>query len=121
MPDLGHKTLENISGMVRFNRWMYERIAPYIGERILEVGAGIGNLTQFYVDREFVLASDIEDEYLATLKEKFGGRKNFATVKLDFMDDIVPLVAPHKIDTIVCLNVLEHILHDRTALSNMFQ
>jgi SAM-dependent methyltransferase len=121
MPDLGSPTLEKISRMKNFNRWMYERIAPYIGERILEVGAGIGNLTQFFIDREFVLASDVEDSYLSALRDKFGARENFKTLKLDFMDDVKPVVKPHKIDTIVCLNVLEHILEDRAALRNMYE
>lgn len=99
---------------------MFENIEPYIGQRVLEVGAGIGNITQYLIDREFVLASDIEDQYLTILLQKFGSRSNFKAMKLDFMDDVASKIQPLKIDTIICLNVLEHIYDDRKALKSMF-
>ena len=29
----------------RFNLWMGDTLRPYVGQRVLEVGAGIGSLT----------------------------------------------------------------------------
>src|ERR1039458_1164007 len=44
-------TLEALSYAPRFNAWMAETIMPYIGESVLEIGAGIGNLTRLLIKR----------------------------------------------------------------------
>lgn len=117
--DTGPQTLEAIEGMHNFNRWMYERFAPHIGRRVLEVGSGIGNLTQFYVDRELVVATDIEEEHLRVLHQKFGHLPHVHRFRADFMDDLVPLLGAFRFDTAVSSNVLEHIQDDRKALATM--
>lgn len=119
--DTGPATLESIEGMVRFNAWMYENIAPSIGSHVLEVGAGIGNITQFLVDRELVVASDIEEHHLAVLKKKFGHMKNVRIIPVNFMADTSRQLEEYRFDTVVCLNVLEHIKDDRMALLNMYR
>jgi SAM-dependent methyltransferase len=119
--DTGPQTLEAIEVMDNFNRWMYERFAPHIGRRVLEVGAGIGNLTQFYVDRELVVATDVEDAHLAVLRQKFGHLRHVRVLKADFMDNLVPMLGEFRFDTAVSSNVLEHILEDRKALENMYR
>lgn len=118
--DTGPQTLEAIEGMDNFNAWMYEHFEPYMGRRVLEVGCGIGNLTQFYINRDLLVATDIEDAHLAAVHKKFGHLPNFKSFKADFMDDVAGTFKPFAIDTIVCSNVLEHIKEDRTALKNMF-
>ncbi len=30
----------------RFNRWMGETVRPFIGNNVLEIGAGLGNMTE---------------------------------------------------------------------------
>ncbi len=119
--DTGPQTLEAIEGMDNFNRWMYDRFAPHIGRRVLEVGAGIGNLTRFTIDRELVVATDIEDGHLDILRQNFGHLPNFISLKADFQDDLFPLLGRYRFDTVVSSNVLEHILNDRKALENMYR
>ena len=43
-----------------YNRWLDDRFDAALGPRVLEIGAGFGNLTRFFVDRERVVASDLE-------------------------------------------------------------
>ena len=55
------------------------------GQRILEVGSGVGNQTRFFVDeREQVIASDIEPHYLRELVGRFGDRKNVRIASYGF-------------------------------------
>ncbi len=52
-------TISDLEVMVEaqnYRRWIYRRIAPFLGRRILEVGAGIGNFTTLLLDRELVIA-----------------------------------------------------------------
>ena len=44
--DRGAHILDSLAGTKRFNRWMADTIQPYLGKRVLELGAGIGNMTQ---------------------------------------------------------------------------
>src|SRR5260370_2818616 len=45
--DRGAHILDSLAGTRRFNRWMADTVVrPYLGKRVLELGAGIGNMTQ---------------------------------------------------------------------------
>ena len=83
---VGVTTLERISAAPAFNRWMFDRLRRWVGRRVLEVGAGVGNLSQFLADRERVALSDTEAYYLARLRERFAGRANVAVVELRLPD-----------------------------------
>jgi 2-polyprenyl-3-methyl-5-hydroxy-6-metoxy-1,4-benzoquinol methylase len=65
-----------------YNRWIYSQIAPYLGNRILDVGCAIGNITQFYADRELIIGVDVIPEELEVARERFAG-KNYEAYHLD--------------------------------------
>ena len=70
--DPGARTLHALSAAPRFNRWMADTIRPMSRERVLEIGAGIGNLTRALVrGRNRYVATDINPEHLARLKSRF--------------------------------------------------
>jgi len=118
-PDpVGAATLERIATAVAFNRWMYDRLAAWIGRRVLEVGSGIGNMSQFLAERERVVLTDRDARYREALRARFAHRANVAVRELSLPDAPPDLVA-ERFDTIVCLNVLEHIEDDRGALAAM--
>ncbi len=116
--DIGVKTLENISKAHRFNKWMFEGIEPYIGKDVLEVGAGIGNMTQFLLDKGEITCLDISARCIDVLKGRFSSSGRVSVL----LGDISNLDSSWKgrnFDTIVCLNVLEHVENDEEALGNM--
>ncbi len=90
---VGAATLERLAAAPNYNRWMFDRLRPWIGQHVLEVGSGIGNLSAFLQDRERVVLTDTEPWYLDRLRERF--------------------------DTVICLNVLEHVEDDRESLAVM--
>lgn len=116
--DVVMQALETISRANRFNKWMFEKIEPYIGKKILEVGAGTGNITQFLLDKGEVTCLDISAKCIGALKERFSNSERISV----FLSDISNLDnfwGGRIFDTVVCLNVLEHIKDDEEALSNM--
>ncbi len=117
--ETGASTLMTLSGAHRFNRWMYETLAPHLGNRILEVGSGIGNITQFLARREMVLATDISPLYLDYLNNRFGRRPNVRVRELDLCNVPVDELRRMELDTVVALNVLEHIEDDCGALRQL--
>jgi SAM-dependent methyltransferase len=101
-----------------YNRWIFSQVAPYLGHRILDVGCAIGNITQFYADREQVIGVDVVPEELAVARERFAG-KDFEAYHLDVASPELLSFRDRNLDTAVCLNVLEHVEDDVYALRNM--
>jgi len=116
----GHKFLADLSSSHRFNRWMASSIDPWVGEGVLEIGAGMGNITRFLMPRYHYLATEIDPMHLSYLKSIYQGKRNIKIQALD-MTDVAQFDELHnKFDTVVCLNVLEHIEDDHLALSNLY-
>ncbi len=119
----GTDTLEVISEADNFNRWMYETIKPHCSGEILEIGSGIGNISQFFIhDGAAISLSDIENSYFPRLKENFGKYPNLRAMhRLDFSDKKLEENHPElieKFDTIFALNVVEHIPDHVQAMQN---
>ncbi len=117
----GPKILDSLAGTKRFNRWMADTVRPWLGTRVLELGAGIGNMSQHLSrGRRTYVASDIDEEHMARLRVRFRGRPNLTVCKCDLCDfeDFKPLRGGF--DSVVCLNVVEHVKDDLTALRNIF-
>jgi SAM-dependent methyltransferase len=120
--DVPRETLDRISKLDAMNGWIVDMIRPYLGRRILEVGCGIGNLTGAFLGGELLVSVDIREEYVLAVREKFGGRNtHFNSVKLDIAADPVDDLLAYDFDTVICLNVLEHIEDDVEALRKMFR
>ena len=116
--DGGASALDALSGAPRFNGWLAATVAPYIGERVLEIGAGIGNITRHLCpNRPVYIATDIDPEYLRQLRFRFRHRPSVHVYKLDgeSAHDFAPFEG--QVDSVVCLNVLEHIRDDSASLS----
>jgi len=119
--DRGAKILDSLAGTQRFNKWMADTVRPWLGTRVLELGAGIGNMTQHLArGRKAYVASDIDAEHMARLRVRFRGRPNLEIRKCDLCDaaDFQPLLGVF--DSVVCLNVVEHVEDDLGALRNIF-
>ena len=119
--DAGPEILDTLASAQHFNRWMADAIRPYVGRRVLEIGAGIGNLSRCLAGRrELYVASDIDEEHLARLRSRLQHRPNFHAVACDLSraEDFRELAAGF--DSVICLNVLEHVEDDRAGLANIF-
>lgn len=102
---------------VEYHRWFYELIEPHLGDHILDVGSGLGNHLQFFAGRKLSVL-DLSPECVAQLEREYGGEgREF--VAGDVCDEaIAETLSTRRIDTITCLNVLEHVKDDRQALRN---
>jgi SAM-dependent methyltransferase len=100
-----------------YNRWIGDQFAPYTGRRVLEVGCGIGNLSRAWVDGEAFVGIDTEPECVAKCQQRFADRPaaRFFHDRVG-APDWVRRWSEHRPDTIVAVNVLEHIRDDLEAL-----
>jgi glycosyltransferase involved in cell wall biosynthesis len=118
--EYGSHILHSLERANHFNAWMADAIRPHVGAKVLEIGAGIGNITSWLLPRELYVASDINPQYLAYLRNLALGKPYLGIDRVDLEDPNSFAGWQGKFDTVVCLNVLEHVNDPRVALSNMY-
>lgn len=100
--------------------WLYQRIKPYIGDRLLEAGAGRGHLTDCYLERpNAIWLTEFDPLCINHLATKYSEIKK---IRIESLDLTQPPTEPYlsvKFDTILSSNVLEHLESDKAALSWM--
>lgn len=112
--------LDAFSDAPNFNRWMADTIKPFVGKQVFEIGAGMGNLTRVLIPKRMrYVATDLDLEHLERLRFRLQGRTNLETSLLDTSKREQFSAYTGQMDTVVCLNVLEHIEDDLGALQNM--
>lgn len=113
----GSEILARLNRAPRFTKWMADTIRPYVGDRVLELGAGIGNLTANLMPRTEYHASDINPQYLDRLKTL---KQTRPYLQVHYTDVGAGETFPaEQFDTVVCLNVVEHLENDVKALTNI--
>lgn len=112
----GEVTLESMSKANWYNRWTVDFLKSYFYGDILEIGCGIGNFTETLTKHGTVHAIDIEESFVKQTKRKL---KNKAEVGLGDIESGTYFFAKKRFDTIVCVNVLEHIYNDSKSLKNI--
>src|SRR5207302_4988933 len=123
-PDTGREdesftTLRRVDALRRYSEFQWELVRPYVGHRVLEVGSGIGAMTQHLATRARVVATDIDAEYLDLLRRRYADEPNVEVRTLDLTRLAEDGFAPASFDTVTCANVLEHVVDDEAALRGM--
>jgi len=114
----GYRILRRMQKVSRYNRWMWQQLAPFVGQRVLEVGAGVGNMTRFLLGRERVIATDLDEKYQQILHHLFDAYPHVTIGRFD-LNGGPPPAGAERIDTVLCLNVLEHVERDDVALRGL--
>lgn len=114
--------LRSMRRATRYNRFLLELAQPYLGDRLLEAGAGIGNLSSLLLNRQRLVLVDRDSEYIRMLSDRFAGRSNVRVEAADLTArNFAEAFADERLSTIFCSNVLEHIAPDFLVLRNFFK
>lgn len=104
--------------MDNYYRWILGTFGDNVGRRVWDAGAGVGHVTELLRARaELVLATEFTERNLEALRVRF---KGVSGVEVEFCDLTSPealLLRERHLDTIVTLDVLEHLEDDRAALA----
>jgi SAM-dependent methyltransferase len=118
----GYLILQSVREACGFNRWLMRQVAPYLGNRVLEAGCGIGNLTDLLLDRERLICVDNDQFYVDHLARRFAKNANLTVHRADLTElPRCPALRDAMLDTVLCINVLEHIEDDLTVLQNFHE
>lgn len=115
-----HSGFYNLSSESRANGysgWILKQVREFLGQRVLEAGSGIGNLSAMLLDRERLVLTDNEDMYVSALEQRFSRRENVRVERHDLTEPAqFERLRDERLDTVFCSNVLEHLEPDAQVL-----
>lgn len=120
MSELSHSSAEMAEALDRmasarnYNAWLADRARPYVGRRVLELGAGIGTIAQLLADPSEVVALEPDPGLAALLRRRAEASPSLTVVNTDAETFLSSPGEPF--DSIVCMNVLEHIEEEAETL-----
>jgi SAM-dependent methyltransferase len=110
-----HRILEQATNLYYYNHWLVDQFRKYFGKSILEIGSGLGGLSNL-LPKDGLTLSDIRDDYLQYLKKELG----YKTFKINIEKE-APGELNNKFDSIFSSNVFEHIKDDQSAFNNSYK
>ena len=118
-PEAGFAQAETLRGWqppATTTQWLFDRLRPYLGLRVLDVGAGLGTFSELIAPRcDLVVALESDPVFAIALRDRFADSHRVRVVGGRGRHRRSPSL-PGPFDSIVCLNVLEHIRDDTAAL-----
>src|SRR5580704_8828309 len=106
----GRGVLNNLTGTPQYLSWLARTVRPYLGDAVLEVNAGIGNLSgRLMARRMLYVAAEKDPLHLHALRNRFLRTPNVVVQRIDpeVPQDLAGL--ENCFDTVLCLNVLEYL------------
>lgn len=114
-----HENLDLMQrAMPRYNAWVYSLLKPHVGSRILEAGCGVGAFTPMLLEHGTVVAVDVEPAFTRRVREQFSGDGRLSVETLSLAGPDLLRFEAGAFDTVVCLNVLEHVEDDVETLAH---
>lgn len=112
----GTTTLEVLEGAENYNKWIADSVKRYMTGPVLEIGAGTGNISQYFIKVTNFVITDTDQVLVKTLKTRF---EKFKRVTVQSLDISKPRgFNKHSFSTVFAVNVFEHIKDDTTAMRN---
>lgn len=118
MSDLSEKTLESMNQATWYNQWVKNKFSGNLKGQILEIGCGIGNFSEILANYGSLTAIDINEGYVRSAKQRLG---NKAAIGIGDIEKGEYFFGKKTFNSIVCINVLEHIENDRKSLVNIYK
>ena len=115
----GRAFLNNLTGTPQYLSWLTQILRPHLGDTVLEIGAGLGNITGRMISKRLrYVAGEKDLLYLHALRNRFLRTPNVDVRKLDpqVASDFEDLGGPF--DTVLCVNVLEYVDHPEKVLAS---
>lgn len=100
----------------RYRRYQLDLISPHCGNTVLEVGAGLGEFAAGWTGLDRLVVTDADPGAVELLAERFADRPEVEARQLALGDE---LSLDKPVDSVVAINVLEHIEDDAGALRSL--
>jgi glycosyltransferase involved in cell wall biosynthesis len=106
----GRGVLHNLTGTPQYLAWLARKLRPHVGDAVLEIGAGIGNITGRLMSRRLLyVAAETEPLHLHALRNRFLRTPNVMVQRVDPEAPQGLAGLENCFDTVLCLNILEYV------------
>ena len=114
------RDLEAMSFAQNYHKWVIDELKPYFGQYVAEVGAGNGNFSELLMEHiEHLVTFEPSENMYPLLKERFSKNPRVETINSTFGSECSKFEGC--LDTILYINVLEHIEDDGQELSYVYK
>lgn len=119
-PAAGEGALENHLGgdeARNYRQYEYDMVAPHVGKSLLEIGSGLGHFSEQFAGRlDYLAVSDNDTYCVEQLRKRYAENPD-----VEVLDLALPATVDirQQVDTVVMMNVLEHIAEDAQALRDL--
>jgi SAM-dependent methyltransferase len=101
-----------------YNNWILGKFRPFTGKHFLEIGTGQGNFKKMLQPiSDSYVSIDIDEDVISRARAR--DPQGTYLVADAAAGDFTSRLSPFEIDTVICVNVLEHIPDHKKALNNM--
>jgi len=104
----------------RLNFWIGKTLRPFVGDRVLELGAGVGILTNQFIPRETYLAAESNPNHIRSLQSYAFGKPYLHVLNIDPCDREHFDGLRERFDTAVIVNLLERVSDAKALLTNLW-
>jgi glycosyltransferase involved in cell wall biosynthesis len=116
----GRGLLHSLTGTPQYLSWLTRVLRPHLGDRVLEVGAGLGNLTGRLMSRKLeYVAAESEPLYIHALRNRFLRTPNVTVCELNPANPADYEPWRGRFDSALCVNVLESVQNPKQVLGAM--
>jgi glycosyltransferase involved in cell wall biosynthesis len=105
--EYGTRLVSELEKARRFITWQGDTIRPYIGDRVLELGAGVGSITNQFIPRELYVVGEQNPNYLTYLRSYALGKPYLHVAEIDPARPETFAGLENQFDTVVLLDILE--------------
>lgn len=119
------KDLEAMSFAVNYHKWILREFRPFLGENVVEVGAGSGDFSTLLLEEKPKTLNLVEPSAMfERLQENISPENTTTEIAFHraiFAEVADKIAAGKKPDSIIYVNVLEHIEDDRGELKLIYE
>jgi glycosyltransferase involved in cell wall biosynthesis len=116
----GRQHLNNLTGTPQYIAWATALLRPHLGDRVVELGAGIGDFTGRLMSRKLTYyACESEPVYLHALRNRFLKTPSVHVLDLPLADAAAFAQLPADFDTALVINSLELVAEPAAILSRL--
>jgi 2-polyprenyl-3-methyl-5-hydroxy-6-metoxy-1,4-benzoquinol methylase len=109
--------LETMQEARRYTAHIFGMLREFVGSRVLEVGSGIGTISSRLVDTaDFVVGIEPNPNCVTRIHDSMRNHPRFTLRTCHFEECDAEELASLRFDSVVCVNVLEHIADDVATL-----
>jgi glycosyltransferase involved in cell wall biosynthesis len=117
----GRGVLNNLTGTPQYLSWITRVVRGHLGDTVLEVGAGLGNITGRLMARRLqYMAAEKDPMHLHALRNRFLRTPNVCVRPLDPAEPAQFQDLQNCFDTVLCLNVLEYLQEPAATVAALY-